>query len=286
MRSSRLMLLAIVLSTFSSSIVRAREWTYDTGRTIEARFIRMHEGQVVLMRGKKVMKVDFYQLSDADQQYLRDELSAKGLSHQILPPRPKNQPEEGGSPQQTAGPPPGMSMPHTPRFGPPAGMFPAANAMAAQARAEHDRFVAESRQRHERMVQEARSRDIASSTMPSMAPSYSTGIPTMRHASVAPPMSAPSTFPTSTPTYTPTMPSSNSNGGSYMQKICESCDKPVPDSSTVGGKCPHCGVTWDYDRTDPSAGSSWRGRKLAYRGGVFLVLVIGGFLVKLFRGSD
>ena len=311
MRSSALMLIAVVLLGVCTSIVHARQWTDNQGRAIEARFVRMHEGSVVLMKGKKVLKVDFYQLSEADQQYLRDELDKMGLSYQILPPRANNQPPGEGSPQQGAGQPPVMSAPSAPNFGPPRGMggrmggMPDINAMMREVEAESARFHAEAQQRHRQMVEDMERRrnepplmgrhsprPMPHMSTPAHASSGSSMPSTMQHASVAPPMSSSMSTPPSmssapaSPGYTPSMPSSPAPQVAFMQKVCESCDNPVPDSSTVGGKCPHCGVRWDYDETDPDAGSSWRGRRLAIKGAVFLVFIVGGFIVKFFKGGD
>ncbi|NUQ63965.1 MAG: hypothetical protein HUU20_15920, partial [Pirellulales bacterium] len=59
-----------------------RIWTDTTGQQTEAEFVRVHEGKVILRRGKKVMvTVPFENLSTADREYVRNELEAKGEGH-------------------------------------------------------------------------------------------------------------------------------------------------------------------------------------------------------------
>lgn len=36
-------------------------------------------------------------------------------------------------------------------------------------------------------------------------------------------------------------------------KYCTGCGETVPDSASVGERCPHCGITWVADSTNPSA---------------------------------
>jgi len=36
-------------------------------------------------------------------------------------------------------------------------------------------------------------------------------------------------------------------------KYCTGCGETVPDSASVGERCPHCGITWVMDSTNPSA---------------------------------
>jgi len=70
-----------------------REWTDGRGNKMKARFVRMHQGNVIL-QGRKLETVPFYNLSDDDQGFLRMNLEALGQADQI-PNRPP--------PQQVAG---------------------------------------------------------------------------------------------------------------------------------------------------------------------------------------
>lgn len=36
----------------------------------------------------------------------------------------------------------------------------------------------------------------------------------------------------------------------FISKKCTNCNKPVPESTTVGSRCPHCGVLFGGERTE------------------------------------
>ncbi len=61
-----------------------RQWTDSQGMQIRAKYLRMHEGHAIIKQGAKVHKVSFYDLSEADQAYLREKLAARGEEDQIL----------------------------------------------------------------------------------------------------------------------------------------------------------------------------------------------------------
>jgi len=60
-----------------------RVWTDTHGMEIKAKYIRMHEGHVVLLQGKTGHKVPFYVLSAEDQEYLREALVERGEDDKI-----------------------------------------------------------------------------------------------------------------------------------------------------------------------------------------------------------
>lgn len=66
-----------------SDLMGYRQWTDSEGTEIKARYVRMHDGEVVLMQGKTGHRVDFYKLSKEDQDYLRGALTARGEAGDI-----------------------------------------------------------------------------------------------------------------------------------------------------------------------------------------------------------
>ncbi len=55
-----------------------RTWTDRSGRQISAKFVRVHEGDVVLLRGGRVVKLPFSTLSDGDRKYVTEQLEDEG----------------------------------------------------------------------------------------------------------------------------------------------------------------------------------------------------------------
>lgn len=84
--------LVLVLIVFVlASAVRAQErrtWTDRRGQSVEARFARLIDGDVVLTRGSRPVRVPFRDLIPEDQEYLRDYLTARGQGHRLPPPTP------------------------------------------------------------------------------------------------------------------------------------------------------------------------------------------------------
>ena len=55
-----------------------RTWTDTRGRQIKAKFVRVHDGNVVLLRAGRVVKVPFSNLSADDRRFVSDQLDSKG----------------------------------------------------------------------------------------------------------------------------------------------------------------------------------------------------------------
>jgi O-glycosyl hydrolase len=68
--STRFCLVALILTLTVAWDAAARTWTDKQGRTIEAEFVRVAQGKVVLSRGGKVVTVPLADLSDADQKFI------------------------------------------------------------------------------------------------------------------------------------------------------------------------------------------------------------------------
>ncbi len=61
-----------------------RNWSDYKDESIKAKFVRMHEGYVILLQGANAQKVSFYILSKDDQTWLRDHLRKRGEEDQII----------------------------------------------------------------------------------------------------------------------------------------------------------------------------------------------------------
>ncbi|MBI1246309.1 hypothetical protein GC197_00505 [bacterium] len=61
-----------------------REWSDFRGDSVKAKYVRMHEGYVILLQGNKAHKLSFYTLSTEDQKYLRGHLTKRGEADEIL----------------------------------------------------------------------------------------------------------------------------------------------------------------------------------------------------------
>jgi len=59
-------------------VAESREWRDNSGKKTTGKFVRMHQGNVVLTRLGRVVSVSFESLSREDQQYVRDFLAARG----------------------------------------------------------------------------------------------------------------------------------------------------------------------------------------------------------------
>ncbi|TWT29711.1 SHD1 domain-containing protein [Blastopirellula retiformator] len=88
---------------------RTRKWTDEDGNQIQAKFVRMHDGNVILLQGNKGHNVDFYTLSDIDQEFLREQMEALGQGDDVPPVMVKTIEPNIGTNNAVAGTPPGMS---------------------------------------------------------------------------------------------------------------------------------------------------------------------------------
>lgn len=70
---------------------KSRGWAYRSGRTTTGKFVRIHNGNVVILRGTRTVTIPYYDLSDADQAYVKDLLTSMGEEHLIPPPLPEGQ---------------------------------------------------------------------------------------------------------------------------------------------------------------------------------------------------
>ncbi len=73
----------------------ARTWTDVHGKKYQGKFIRYFEGNVVLQYGNKPLMVSFRSLSDEDQEYVRQQLGAKGQADLLPSPSPHSSKDDG-----------------------------------------------------------------------------------------------------------------------------------------------------------------------------------------------
>lgn len=66
------------------SLFENRNWSDYKDESIKAKFVRMHEGYVILLQGANAQKVSFYILSKNDQDWLRNHLQKRGEADQII----------------------------------------------------------------------------------------------------------------------------------------------------------------------------------------------------------
>lgn len=101
-------------------LTKMRTWVDSNGVTVKAKYIRIHNGMVILSQSGRIIQSDFYKLSPGDQKFLRDHLTAIGKADVIpSPPATITAPDASGPPQlaggntRVGGPNPGASTPPT-----------------------------------------------------------------------------------------------------------------------------------------------------------------------------
>ena len=66
-----------------------RMWMDAQGKQVKAKFVRMNGQNVVLSRSGRVSTVPYYNLSQADQDYVAELLKGRGEEDKIPPPAPR-----------------------------------------------------------------------------------------------------------------------------------------------------------------------------------------------------
>jgi len=81
----------------------SRVWTDIFGKKATGKFIRIFGSSVVVSRAGGPLTVDFFQLSDADQAYVRELLTSRG-EEDLIPVKPPPKPAEGTEPDGSGSP--------------------------------------------------------------------------------------------------------------------------------------------------------------------------------------
>ncbi len=69
----RVLLITCVFLAVTSS-ADARKWTDVAGNEVNAEYVRIHEGEVILRQGSRVIKCPYDQFSEIDKAYIRDQM--------------------------------------------------------------------------------------------------------------------------------------------------------------------------------------------------------------------
>lgn len=251
--------------------IENRTWVDAFGRKSGGKFVRFQGNNVIILRGGRQATLNYWELSEADQSYLKELCVAFGQSQLI----PKINPATvAGSP--AANPMAGASMPGFPNAGIPNPGNPAARMPNPAMPAIPPTSNPEELARRLRELENG-TRGPATTYLPPASPAGPAG----PAGGYTPPMTtynppvASATSPTympsmpATPSYTPpamsmpptqpyipssampssTMPGMPSFSSPTMQKQCESCGKVLSANFTAGDRCPGCGVYFSVDRT-------------------------------------
>jgi hypothetical protein len=96
-------------------VAEERTWRDLRGKQTVGKFVRMHDGNVVILRGGRVVTLSFFSLSKIDREYLRDLLTARGEASQLPakvpedspaiaePPTPRERDSEPGASVEVSG---------------------------------------------------------------------------------------------------------------------------------------------------------------------------------------
>ena len=102
MRPARLLPVLFIMLVASTAM--ARIWTDKYGNTVNAKFVRFFEGDVVLQPGAKVIKIPFEDLGREDRAYVRKLLEEQGQADLLPPEEPEKEIElrlPGPGPKRT-----------------------------------------------------------------------------------------------------------------------------------------------------------------------------------------
>ncbi len=293
----------------------ARDWTDRQGREISADFVRVHQGQVVLKRGRQIMQVPYYLFSAADQEFVRNELKKRNQEYLLngVPAEPPaiNPNANIENPLNLENPPGAVPTDAiTPPVNPPLGVvpppiLPGGNSPPSAPPVTNSPLFpnvgtptpsAETPTSPNNVGTYDPSTGVVHSP-PASPPTYRPVQPQPTNTAPHPSAVPPSTFAPPRTTYTPPQstytppvttevpaeampaPSPSHYGGnaySHMQKECGQCNRPVPGNLTAGDKCPHCGVYFEHDTTNgKTSTSAFSGKRIGYIISIAVFLLVG-----------
>ena len=204
-----------------------RTWRDLRGKQTVGKFVRIHQGNVVLLRGGRAVTIPFYLLSRQDREYVQELLAARGETAQI-PPEPQEEAIAGappaveggqggappGMPMPAGGPPAGVGGPVAGAGGPIGGRGPgsAPNDQLAKLQEQNKKTMDEMRERQQQITQENAART-------------QQGIQRMQTS----------------------LPTTQQESPSDLVGSCSNCKKQITREQSQGQKCPNCGVVWLYE---------------------------------------
>lgn len=207
-------------------VAENREWRDRNGKKTTGKFVRLHQGNVVLTRLGRVVSVRFDSLSREDQQYVRDFLAARGedaglpeiTADNSAPPQPEAfaavpAPEPFAPPPAAA--PPAAVAPRAGFGGGDARPNRAAE-MAEQARQRSVEFAQQQAQKNAERREQAAEKvaEISRQTNEGMKRAIQGQVDAMHNELVA---------------------------------ECENCKTTLTRDQSQLTQCPHCGIYWAYE---------------------------------------
>jgi hypothetical protein len=271
-----------------------RFWTDTKGNQTAASYVRMNDTMVVLAEGSRPRTIDFAELSQKDQDYIKDLLRKEGQEELVasLEKHVEDVARAAEAARQAAAPaapsftPPMMSGPSfapSPAYSPPANDFAERMRQQAEERRQADeaRRQADEQRRQEAQQRYAEEQQRRRQEEAERQQRYQEQREeqNQRMQERMANMMASTTGPTMVTEYR-----------------CSKCNGVVPDSVGAGGNCPHCGVYFEYSQSptgqktyasgsssDSSGSSSYRIKGRAIRGIIFLVILVCGGAAALWR---
>jgi hypothetical protein len=298
MKLFRLFLAVVVALSVTSAF--ARVWTDKFGKTTQGKFVRYFEGDVVLLRGTRVITIPYLDLSEDDREFVRQELEKKDEAG-MLPPEPDD--------EEIILPKPSEERTWTSNDG----KKIQARLVAVSERkvtllvrgkeftipmkrlSKPDQQYAGFLKHMPRDVAEASANQLAEG--PSPASRQTDPPPSFHGASIPPSDATPSTpepssaepSPAPSPNVAPPIgrevaPASPPRFAPQMveYKYCKQCGKTVPNNLGAGDKCPHCGVFFSFEE-DTSGKIIKRapvGKYVAYGGGIPGIAILIGLFIR------
>jgi len=255
-----------------SDLFDYRQWKDKDDNEIKAKYVRIFEGQVVLLQGRTAHKVSFYDLSHEDQLYLRGELQDRGEDGQIPP--PSSSAMSGGGGEMSGG---GYQPDVPPPYAPPASMAD----FAKQQQEEHEKMRREIAKKEEenRRALEEQKRQYAEALKKReedqirQQQEYEQEViakAEQRNKAMSEQIARTSESLSS--------PDFNTNFPDINGMTCSNCSKTMGPGIGAGDKCPHCGIFIaqeidQFGNVTKSVPVPWY-----YRGGIWNGAMLGGIV--------
>lgn len=303
-----------------TAVLKKRTWTDDQGIRTEAKFVRVHNDNVILLRGARTITVPFWKFSKTDQEYVAAILKEKG--QEVPPSEPPKRTNTngglaGGSGIPGGGGVPGGGVPSrgfsggipTRGFsgGVPTGRVPTggppsrAGSTRSSGMSRSQQIIEASRKRSQelqRRIKEGNDRQREALRKLSEQSRQSTADQMNRLAKGSTAGSRNPLADTLGEMSKPNVPNSSTNDMFSGQpkipdlpstpvfesvKKCSSCNSTVPSHLGAGDRCPKCGVFFSFeeDSFGNTTSASGFGRAPWIGGGILAILAIVGIVVKV-----
>jgi hypothetical protein len=205
----------------------SRVWTDNQGRKFTGKFVRVFDGNVVTTRAGGPVTTPFFDLVEADQQYVKDVLTSRGEAA-LIPDRPPatvaGTGEAAGAPM--GGPAFGPTTVPMPGYSPPP--MPADSSSTTAPMGYGPGGYSPSGTDYNRLTDhERRATDAASAAQRQADQTFRAQEEQMNRA-----------MQSSSPLYQPT---------TQRVPVCSACRATLTDAEATGKRCPRCGAWWAYD---------------------------------------